>query len=185
MNLLKYLIFFISTNVMALDYFEVAPFNVAMKAPNVISKIESVIANPEGVLNRYTPIGGVIENKIVHQNEASFMMTKKVIIVSRTFNVHFSVAINEANNSCSNGQNGYNYVVNLEGSDSLVYDNIDRLEFVICLNPKDENNVNAAIKGKIYKGNFYSEPLGSIARTTIQEQVDPFVKAIRDEVQSK
>lgn len=183
MQFFKILFLVLSTNVMALDYFEVAPFNVSMKADNIMNKIDTVISNPEGVLERYSPVGGIISHKIVNQNEVSFTMTKKVIIVSKSFNVHFTVNINQANSMCEDQKNGYLYSVNLEGSDGMVYDNIDRLEFIICLNPKDENNIVANVKGKIFKGNFYSEPIGSIARSTIQDQVDPFVNAIKFEVQ--
>lgn len=173
----------ISLNLFAADgAFEVPKFNVEIKAPNVMDKMQAAINNPEGVLNRYTPVGGTIKNKVVHNNEVSFVMTKKVLIITKTFKVHFTVDMHEEINICPANQLGYKYKVELDGSDDLVTDNVDRLEFNICITKKDENSAIATVGGYIYKGSNYSEPVGSIAKNTIQDQVDPFVKAIKDEV---
>lgn len=175
---------FVSFNVLAADYFDVPAFNVEIKAKDVKNKIQDAINNPEGVLNRYSPVGGTYKNKVVEKNEVSFVMTKKVLMFSKTFKVHFLVDIHPTSGVCKGNDEGYKYTVDLNGSDSLVIDNIDRLEFDICIKENSTESVTAQISGKIYKGNGYSEPIGSIAKGTIQDQVDPFVKAIREEVQA-
>jgi hypothetical protein len=176
-------LFFITLNIWASDTFEVPSFEVEMKASDIMNKIDDAIKNPEGVLNRYNPIGGTVKNKVVNHNEVSFVMTKKVVIISKTFKVHFTVDINEQK-GCPLSQKGFLYTVNLDGSDSLVLDNIDRLEFTICIKQNSANSVTAIVSGSIYKGSGYSEPIGSIAKNTIQDQVDPFVAAIKAEVQN-
>ena len=75
---------FVSFNVLAADYFDVPAFNVEIKAKDVKNKIQDAINNPEGVLNRYSPVGGTYKNKVVEKNEVSFVMTKKVLMFSKT-----------------------------------------------------------------------------------------------------
>lgn len=182
MKSLAIFISLISFNLFAADVFVVAPFKVEIKATNVSDKIKTAINNPEGVLNRYTPIGGAVKNKKVQKNEVTFTMTKKVLIISKTFNVKFIVDIHPATNICPGSEEGYKYQVDLNQSDDLVSDNINQLEFDICLKEMSDTNVIATVKGKLYKGAGYSEPVGSIAKSTIEDQVVPFVDAIKAEV---
>jgi len=182
MKSLAIFISLISFNLFAADVFVVAPFKVESKAANVSDKIKSAINNPEGVLNRYTPIGGAVKNKKVQRNEVTFTMTKKVLIISKTFNVKFIVDIHPVANICPGDEVGYKYLVDLNQSDDLVSDNISQLDFDICLKENSETSVTATVKGKLYKGAGYAEPIGSIARSTIEDQVVPFVDAIKAEV---
>jgi hypothetical protein len=180
---MKFLVLFlISLNIYAADSFDVPAIKVEINATDVMNKINRVINNPEGVLVRYVPVGGTYKNKKVSNNQVSFIMTKKVLIITKTFLVNFLVDIHPTKNVCKNNEAGFKYVVDLNGSDDLVIDNIDRLEFDICLKENNSSSVTANVSGKIFKGQNYSEPVGTIAKNTIQDQVDPFVKAIKEEV---
>jgi hypothetical protein len=48
----------------------------------------------------------------------------------------------------------------------------------------NNSNASAQVLGKIFKGRNYSEPLGTIAKDTIQDQLAPFLRAISEEVKN-
>jgi hypothetical protein len=182
---MKFLIVFcFCFNLFANDTFEIPPFNVSFNATNVMEKIQLAIKNPEGVLNRYTPVGGIVKNKKVDHSNVSFTMTKKVLVFTKTFFVHFNIDIVEDNSACKSGDTGYQFKLELQGSDALVTDNVDHLLFNICLNELNNSNASAQVLGKIFKGSNYSEPLGTIAKDTIQDQLAPFLRAISEEVKN-
>ncbi len=168
----------------AAEVFTIKPFAISIQAPNVMKKIEVAIENPEGVLRRYTPVGGKIKNKEVSRNQVSFDMTKKVLILNTTFSVKITIDIKANDKICPNDQTGYVYAADLAGSDGIVYDNIDSLKFQICIKPVSSTEVTANVSGVLVKGRGYTEPVGSIAKNTIEDQVDPFVEAIKEEVLS-
>ncbi len=180
---MKYIILFIiSFNLFAADSFDVPEFSVELKGTNAKEKIEYAMKYPEGVLNRYNPVGGSVKNKKVEGSKVSFTMTKKVLIITKTFDVTFVLDITPSENNCKENELAYLYTLNLDGSDALVIDNIDRLEFNICLKELNSDKFNARVFGKIFKGKHYSEPVGSVAKNTINDQVIPFVEAIKAEI---
>jgi len=171
---------FVSLNVSAADsYFPTEPLNIKLSATNLLDKINRVIDAPQDVLTKYVPVGGKVTNKQVNGHTFSFVMTKKVLIITKTFRVYGQLFIKNEGVVCKKDEIGLNYAVDLNGSDDLVLDNVKKLDFDICLAMKNSNEATAKVTGKVFKGDRYAEPLGSIARSMIEEQVGPFVSALQ------
>lgn len=178
------ILFCLTFNLYAKETFEIPAFSIEIKTPNVMEKVAHVIHTPENILTRYTPVGGKVRNKVVNQNVVSFEMTKKVLLITKTFHVNLILDISEASNICKKDQIGYLYRASLEGSDSLVTDNISSVVYNICIKELASDAASAMITGKIMKGNDYSEPYGKFAKKMIKDQTDPIVKAIKEEILS-
>lgn len=182
--LLFCVLFTFATATYSAESFPVPKFSVKISAPDIMNKIETAISGPENILKRYIPVGGNYRNKVVNQNTVSFTMSKTVIIFTKTFFVNFSIDIRPENNICPKDQIGYLYSVNLDGSDAIITENIDHLTFNICIQKNSPKDITAIVTGKIFKGRDYSEPIGGIAKDTIEQQVGPIVNAIKEEVQA-
>ncbi len=78
----------------------------------------------------------------------------------------------------------YTIILNLDGSDAIVSENIDRLEAKLCTSFPNAALMNASVNGKIVKGNMYSNLVGGVAKDIISAQVNPLIKALNEEIQS-
>ncbi len=173
------ILFLISLSIEAGTYFPTSALNITLKAENLLDKINRVIDAPQDVLEQYAPVGGKVTDKVVNGHTFSFVMTKKVLIITKTFKVYGELQIKNEGVVCAKDEIGLNYAVDLNGSDDLVLDNVKKLDFDICLAMKSSSEANAKVTGKVFKGDRYAEPLGSIARSMIEDQVGPFVKALQ------
>lgn len=173
------------TNVFAdSDFFTVTPVKFQINATDAKDKLDDILKYPEGVLKRFKPEGATITNKRVSQNRISFNATKTIMFISKTVMVQGTLDSNENNRGCAANESGYDVKLELDGSDAIVLDNIDRLEIKLCV--KDNNNsISGVVKPFIYKGRDYSSTTGSIAKGIIEAQVNPLLKALNDEIASK
>ena len=135
-------------------------------------------------MKRFNPAGAKIDNKRVLKNVINFNITKTVLFVSKVVKVNGTLESIEDSSGCANNLEGYNIVLNFDGSDAIVTDNIDRLEAKLCVDISKSNQLVGSVKGKIYKGNNYSNAFGTIAKGIIEAQVNPLINALNAEIQS-
>jgi hypothetical protein len=172
------------TNLHAEEFFKLAPIKFQIQGPNVEERLEQALKSPEGVLRRYKSEGVKISDKKVSQNTVSFNATKSVLLISTTVFVNGFLDVTQDVNSCEKKQIGYKLVLNLDGSDALLTDNIDHLEADICVQSLNEKTLTGSVKGRIYKGANYSNPVGPVAKGIIEDQLNPLLNALKEEVQS-
>ena len=180
MKLVSLFIFVLSVNVFAADEIVLPLRSADFKTSDALMKVENVISNPQDILEDYKPAGGVIKDKKVNNNEVTFKMIKKVIIFSKTINIQILVNHSPDSSICGKGIVGYKYELLLDGSDDIVTNNVDKVDIDICLTEKSKDWVTASFKTTLYKGDNYSEPVGSIAVGTIKDQVDPLIESLNN-----
>jgi hypothetical protein len=174
----------ISLNSYAEDFFPIPVSKFQIKSDRVEEKLETTLKYPEKLLKRFQPQGAKISDKQVSNNTIRFKATKSVALFTKTVNVNGVLDSEEDNKGCKANEQGYNIVLNLDGSDGLVSDNIDRLEAKLCATYPGPSAMNATVSGKIIKGNNYSSLVGGVAKDIIQAQVAPLIKALTEEIQS-
>jgi hypothetical protein len=184
MKKLLFLALIASTNLHAEEFFSVAPIKFQLEGVKVEERLEQTLKYPEGLLGRFKSEGAKMSDKKVSQNTMSFQATKTVMFISKTVFVNGVLDVTDDHKSCGQTQKGYKLVLNLDGSDQLVTDNIDRLEAIICAQTLTNQKISATVKGKIYKGNDYSRLVGPVAKGIIEDQLNPLLKALTEEVQS-
>lgn len=184
MKTLLFLALIAGTNLQAEDFFTVAPIKFQIESSNVVERLEQTLKYPEGLLGRFKAEGAKMSEKKVSNNSMSFLATKKVLFISKTVLVNGVLDVSEDLKSCDKNHTGHKLVLNLDGSDDLVTDNVDRLEAVICTQSLNGKKLTGSIKGRIYKGHNYSSLVGPVAKGIIEDQLNPLLKALTEEVQS-
>lgn len=184
MKKLLFLALIASTNLHAEEFFSVAPIKFQLEGANVEERLEQTLKYPEGLLGRFKSEGAKMSDKKVSQNSISFKATKTVMFISKTVFVNGVLDFTEDNKSCEKNQTGYKLILSLDGSDQLVIDNVDRLEAVVCAQTLNSKKIVGTVKGKIYKGRDYSRLVGPVAKEIIEDQLNPLLKALTEEVQS-
>lgn len=185
MKKLLFLALVATTNLYAEEFFTVAPIKFQIESAKVEERLEQTLKYPEGLLGRFKAEGAKMSEKKVSNNSLSFMATKKVLFITKTVFVNGVLDVSEDSKSCDKTQTGYRIVLNLDGSDELVTDNVDHLEAVICTQTLNGKNLTGTVRGKIYKGQNYSSVMGPIAKGIIEDQLNPILKALTEEVQSE
>ena len=184
MKTLLFLALVATTNLHAEEFFTVAPIKFQIESAQVDERLEQTLKYPEGLLGRFKAEGAKMTDKKVSNNSMSFFATKKVLFISKTVFVNGVLDVSEDLKSCDKNQTGHRVVLNLDGSDELVTDNVDRLEAVICTQTLNGKKLTGTVKGKIYKGQNYSSMMGPVAKGIIEDQLNPILKALTEEVQS-
>lgn len=184
MKKLLFLALIAATNLHAEEFFTVAPIKFQIESAKVEEKLEQTLKYPEGVLGRFKSEGAKMSDLKVSHNSMSFNATKSVLFISKTVFVNGFLDVTSDLNSCEKNQTGYKLVLNLDGSDELVTDNVDRLEAVICAQSLNGKKLTGTVKGRIYKGANYSGLVGPVAKGIIEDQLKPLLKALTEEVQS-
>ena len=172
----------LSFSALAQDYFH-ASRAMDYKVSDALRKIESVLSNPNDLLQNYTPAGAAISHKTVTNDTIKFLAKKRVGVITKSVWVRGKFAISPEAGICKRNEIGYMITMNFLGSDDLVYENIERFEGALCLLEKSYSHVGANIKVKIFKGSNYSSLFGGIVRDIIEAQLDPLLKALNEEVQ--
>lgn len=185
MKKLLFLALVAGTNLYAEEFFSIAPMKFQIESAMVEEKLEQTLKYPEGLLGRFKSEGATMSDKKVSQNMISFNVTKTVMFISKTVFVNGALDVTEDTKSCNKNQKGYKLFLNLDGSDQLVTDNIDRLEAIICAETLTRKKIIGTVKGRIYKGNDYSRLVGPVAKGIIEDQLNPLLKALIEEVQSE
>lgn len=173
-----------TSSLYAEEFFIVQPVKFEIMAANADEKLEQTLKYPENLLKRFKPEGAIIDRKKVSNNAVQFRATKKILFVSKTVQVNGILDVVEDNSNCNKSQQSHKIVLNFEGSDELVVENISRLEATLCTSRVDDKKIVGVAKGRIYKGSNYSNTLGYIARGIVEAQVGPLMKALSQEIQS-
>jgi hypothetical protein len=159
----------------------VTPFE--LQTPNINSRIDESIKNPESILNRYVPAGLSVKDKKISGNTIEFMATKTVLGISRTVFYHGILDIDEIkapkNNRCFLAELAFT------GSGPLIIDNIEKLHLTLCVKETSTDHMRGDIKPLLFKGNNYGGLLGTIAKNIVIDQIDPMIKAVKEEIESK
>jgi hypothetical protein len=177
-------IFFLSMSAFAEEAFLIPSSKFQIKSSRVEEKLEMSLKYPEKLLKRFQPLGAKITNKSVSGNSIRFHATKTVAFISKTVAVSGVLDTQEDNSGCAVNEKGYTIILNLDGSDAIVSENIDRLEAKLCTKTSNSSLLNANVKGKIVKGAMYSNLVGGVAKDIIAAQVEPLIKALTEEIQS-
>ncbi|MFP5386911.1 MAG: hypothetical protein ACLGHN_12575 [Bacteriovoracia bacterium] len=175
----------LSLNIFAQDYFQVETRKMDFKAQDALRKVETVLSDPEDLLEKYTPAGAEISQKTVTNDTIKFHAKKRVGLITKSVWVLGKFDVYPAAGICNKGEAGYMITMNFHGSDDLVYENIEKFDGALCLLEKNYSFVASYINVKIFKGSSYSGIFGSIVRDIIEAQIDPLLKALSDEVQKK
>lgn len=178
------IVFLFSQQAIAEESFPIPTTKFQIKSAGVEEKLEMSLKYPEKLLKRFVPEGAKISNKRVSGNTISFNATKTVAFISKTVAVNGVLDTNFDNRGCAANEQGYTIILNLDGSDAIVSENIDRLEAKLCTSYPNAALMNASINGKIVKGNMYSNLVGGVAKDIISAQVNPLIKALTEEIQS-
>lgn len=181
---LIFLMLLMAPAVFANQSIALTPINLELSADHVLSKFEQTILYPEGMLTRFKPVGAIISNKKVSQNEISFIATKNVLFISKSVHVNGILESNEVNEKCSKDDVGYVLKMRFDSSDSLVTNNVESLEAIICLHSKSDTKLIGNVQSKIIIGNHYSNTLGPVAINLIKAQITPLLNALTEEIKS-
>ncbi len=163
---------------------EITPIDFEWNATSVLDKFTDTLKYPEGILNRYEPVGAVITNKKVSSNSISFTATKTKLLISKSIQLNGILTSEVSKKSCSVGQVGYFLKMRFDGSDSLVTDNIEELKAVICLSPLSPDKVKGRIQSQIILGKNYSSLLGPKIVSLVKDQVPQILLALTEEIKS-
>lgn len=174
----------VTSTLRAEDFLVIEPIKFQVTHPDAEERLADAVARPEALLMRFKPEGAVISNKQVSGNTIRFLATKKVLFISKTVQVNGIVDTREDALGCGKNQRGFNIVLNLDGSDALLTDNVDHLDAKLCVSEVSENTLNVIVKGKILKGRNYSSVTGPVATEMILVQVKPLIKALNDVINS-
>jgi hypothetical protein len=175
----------VSFNLMAQDYSPIPRRNFQIRTTGVEEKLQRAFTYPEGILKRFQPqgAGATISNKRVSRNTIQFEATKRIAFLSKTVFVQAQLDAEQDNRGCGPQEKGYSLRMSFDGSDSVVNDNVDRLESKICTKLGPNSTLSGYVQGKIFKGYSPSMLLEGLAAEMIVAQVDALLKAIVDEVQ--
>lgn len=168
--------------IQAAEYVNVAPIQLEIKSENISEKLERAMDNPGPLLLRFRPEGAVITQKKVLSNSFSFIATKSFLFFSKSVNVHGQLDIQESNRGCASEAIGYDLILNLDGSDGLVTNNVDHLEAKLCVKVVNNKSIVGTVRGKIFKGHNFSSAVGPIAIGMIEAQVNPLIRALTEEI---
>lgn len=174
----------LATPVIAGKSIDLAPMVIQVSTNNALSKIEQTLLYPENLLKRFEPVGATITNKRVSQNVISFTATKTKLFISKSVYVNGIFEASENKKSCPNGEFGFNLRMHFETSDALVTDNVEELQAILCLKGESSSQLNGNVRSKIVLGKNYSSLLGPKIVGLIQEQVNPLINAITEEIKS-
>jgi hypothetical protein len=165
---------------------DLPPVNIQITGTsNPLSKLEQVLLYPENLLKRFEPMGATITNKRVSQNVISFTATKTKLFISKSVYVNGIFESSENKKSCLSGEVGFNLRMHFETSDSLVTDNVEELQAILCLKGESSSSqLNGTVRSKIVLGKNYSSLLGPKIVGLIQEQVNPLIYAITEELKN-
>lgn len=155
-----------------------------ISASNVEEKIELAIKYPESTLKRFQPAGAKITNKRVSNNNISFNATKSVLMISKTVHVNGILNTEQNNRLCQKNESGYKLTLELDGSDMLITDNIDRMEANLCVSSVSKSMADIRVSSKVILGNNYSSAMGSIAADMIKLQINPLINALTEEIKA-
>jgi hypothetical protein len=174
---------FLANNLYAQDFFSIPENKFQIKSVNALEKLELTLKYPEKFLKRFKPEGAIITEKFVSNNNIRFIATKKVLFISKSALVNGNLDSFQENTGCAKNEIGFKLVLNFDGSDGIVVDNIDRLEAKICATNIGTNQLIGSVKGRIYKGNNYSSAVGMVAKDIIEAQINPLLRALTEEIQ--
>lgn len=161
-----------------------SPINFQVNANDALFKLEKTLLYPEGLLNRFRPVGAKISNKRVSQNVVNFVATKSALFISKSVYVNGILDSNVDNRSCSKEDVGYSLKMNFDSSDDLVTNNVEELQAIICLHSQSNSKLAGIVQVRIILGNKYSNTLGPIAINLIKDQVPPLLNALTEEINS-
>ena len=164
------------------DFFSIAPFNFQMATLEGLSKLDHSLKYPEGLLEKFKPEGAVITNKTTSLQNVSFYAKKSYFGFSQTVFVKGTFESQSIEKSCQLNETGYNIDFSFEGSDSIVSDNIDHISVLLCVKLLNAELLSVDVLARIYKSAHYSNFLGSIVKDIIEAQINPLIKALRQDV---
>jgi hypothetical protein len=167
------------------DFFPVTSIIFEIATPHPLEKLEMTLKYPEGLLQKFKPEGAKVTKKNVSINNVSFNATKSYLLVSQTIFVTGAFDSNESSAGCLKSEKGFDINFTFEGSDSLVENNIDRIEVKLCVKEINQNLISGSVKGKIVKGKNYSSIIGPFVKGIIEAQINPLLKALHDDVLSQ
>lgn len=159
--------------------FDIASTNADQKLNDVL------LNNPENILNRFKPTGAKISQMIVQHNQFQFIANKTVFFITKTLEVKGTFAIHESQECPNKADLGFVTEMDLNGSDPLVTDNIERYEALICAKKISDNNLHINVFPKLYKGNNYNSILGKIMSDMFASQTTPLIQAISEAVNAE
>jgi hypothetical protein len=176
------LVLLLSLNVaLAAEYIDLPSTQFEARAEDIQERVGAIIANPEPILVRYRPVGMKVANRKVSGNTISFMATKSVFGISKTVLFNGTLDINETDSP--KNQRCFKAVLDFAGSGALIYENIEELQMSICTVEKAPNHLTAVAKIRLLKGNNYGGVVSGIAKSLIEDQVNPIIASIKEEIE--
>lgn len=178
------LLLIVAPSVFAKQSVVLSPITFQVSADDALFKLEKTLLYPEGLLNRFRPVGAKISKKRVSQNVVNFIATKSVLFISKSVYVNGVLDSIVDNRSCSKMDVGYSLKMNFDSSDDLVTNNVEELQAIICLHSQSNSKLAGIVRVRIILGDKYSNALGPIAINLIKDQVSPLLNALTEEINS-
>lgn len=175
----------ISRASLANDFFSIPAVIFQIETPDALEKLDMTLKYPEGLLKKFKPEGAVITKKTGNNNTISFYATKSYLTFSHTVYVNGTFESSENDILCEKNEKGYELNFNFEGSDSMITDNIDRINAKLCVKVLNSKLITGVVRSRIYKNENYSNLLGSVVKGIIEAQINPLLKALREDVHAQ
>jgi len=157
----------------------------SIQANDGLDKLKMSLKYPESLLKRFEPAGATISNKIVSNDQVSFVGTKSWMGMSRSVYLRGTLDSIENNKKCKKNETGFDVTFNFDGSDSLIADNFEMIEIKLCVLEKATNNLLVSISPRLIQGERYSGLKGGYIQGLIEAQISPIIKALNQEITSK
>ncbi len=154
-----------------------------VRAQNIQTRIDELLAHPENVLKRYRPVGISVKSKTITGNIIEFYATKSVLGISKTVFYRGTLSVFELPQK--NQTRCFIASQDFDGSDELIIDNIQKFELTVCGEEKKLDQLSVVVTSKLYKGKNPGGMLGKIATQIVTDQVDPVVLAIKEELEKE
>lgn len=183
-KMMIFLVLLVAPSAFANQSVALSPISFQLRADGVLSKFEQTVLSPEGMLTRFRPVGAQISHKHVFHNVISFVATKSALFISKSVYINGVLESSEDNQACSQKDVGYRLTMRLDSSDTLVSNNVEGLEAIICLHSQSDTELAGVVRSRIIIGNNYSRTLGPIAINLIKKQVSPLLSALTEEIKS-
>lgn len=161
----------------------IAPIKFSIQADDAFFKLEDSIFHPQGILEKFVPAGMSYRNKVVRDNYIEFVGTKRVLMFSKTITMRGFLTAHKKDDV--SGSHCYDGSVDFSTSDRLLSDNWELLEIDFCVTEKSNNTLELIVSPKLHSGGNYDSVFGPIIKNVMIDQINPVIKAIKQDIESK
>lgn len=151
-----------------------------LKRPNAINAVISASTDISGFLRNFKPQGAQISRLQVSGDNLEFVVTKKILMISKSARVNADVDVARNNPNCpALAATSFQVSLDFDKSDDLVADNIDTVRMDFCVFEPVPDQIRVTAKGFLTQGPRYDSIIGGVMVSEISNQIPALVQAFK------